>query len=428
MPSKTPKNIIPFLLAIFALILLAIFKKLNFETFGTTVAATTFLMLFAPTIKESFETAREAARNSPTRRLTFLILLLTTLVGLSLAIALANTATTDLIEATVVEHGVTLSFFISRVATPSILIATTGMLIFKVRSVHNLDQQKKTARSIAEAINRWASMNPNTPDVTPEQEKVKVSKYSLLLKEICGKSLHLASATGNRTGQVTEDLCAALLLPDHDDESFSVPVIVGPNTLESALLEHKAPFFKPEKFRLIYNQYYEKLKEKDIPNNREFLDEFRNDSKNYISSAGVIYEVERVISFEDLQDKCLAFRFEFLNNIQKDEREPYKFRQLVGIPVTLVGRKVGVLLLMSHRPKQFYLKDSIYQILGDLMGSAINVGLHDSNLKSFFPTNFSLENCPRLDLDSDTSPSKNRGEAVRVVKGVRHDFSVECPN
>lgn len=286
-----------------------------------------------------------------------------------------------------------------------------------------MDQQKKIIKSITRTINRWAWLNQKDAKNNPQKEKI--SRYSLLLEEICNKALHLASTTGNRASPPVGDLCAVLLLPDHQKEHFHATTCVGPSAFKSALINHKPPFFKPAVFRDLYNKYHSLSQKNDSPDPSELLRQFRRDSEDCISSTGVIYEIEKRISFEDLHHRCLAFRFEFMERIERAERKSYKFRQLIGIPINILGRKIGVLLLMSHRPKQFYPYDSIYWILSDLMGMAIAAGIQDPELKPFFPEDLSLEQCPFLDSEADIS--ERREEAINVLNGVKYDFSVECP-
>src|SRR5262249_50271710 len=109
-------------------------------------------------------------------------------------------------------------------------------------------------------------------------------------------------------------------------------------------------------------------------NDRTLLRRFRDDTKTLVSMAGVVYEVEKELGIDATQHSySLMFRDELFDELDADERPT--FQHVVGIPIVLDRRKVGLFLLLGSRDHTFDLRDRVYSAVGDLLAASIRSGI-----------------------------------------------------
>lgn len=211
-----------------------------------------------------------------------------------------------------------------KVIFPFLVPALFLILDFKVRAVRMLDMQKASLKEIGRALNSWPLEDLHSLPPAPVTSSQLRQSYHHLLDALCQRSLFAASLAGHQENRNVTGLTAVLFLADTKAQHF-VPVAIAGGTpnYRNALERFRPPFFKVEEFRQKFNQVHRKLRKQPV-SKRELpaiLHQFRKGSKNCISTTGVVYAIERRLVFsKNLYDSCIAFRFEFLDQLP-DERK-----------------------------------------------------------------------------------------------------------
>jgi hypothetical protein len=318
--------------------------------------------------------------------------------------------------------------FVFDVFIPFFSVGLLLLLDFKVRTVRMLDLQKRYVKEMSSSLNGWSLPEPALPyfepagpiDITGEVAE----SYECLLQSICRYSLLAASITGQQERPNLRGMTAVFFLADAKDgecRSFiPVPAAIAGGTPEykAVLQELRLPALNAKAFFEIYNAYHRRVQD-ERPDKRRLkaiLNDFRAATSNVVSTTGLVFAVERRLVFDDVVGKCITFRFEPFERLPANQRSLFDIQHLVGIPINIFGRKIGVLLFLADYPKAFYQRDKIYWIIGNVFGSAIKLGVTLGYFRSKGMGNI-LSNAPVLTASDDA-----RATIIEQVKAMKSDF------
>lgn len=314
-----------------------------------------------------------------------------------------------------------LSFAAYHVAAPLLAPTVFVLLASKVRTARMLDAQKRHLGAMARAINGLqfpeqpllqAELNSGT--VTAEE----ASKYERTLAKVCYAALKAVVVAGQYAETDVAGATGILFLADPVAKVFVPVTIVGAEPAYRDKLESfRPPFWAVQSFKNLYNLSVEQAKTRSRKS-KDLLVEFRESTKAMVSTTGVVYEVERELGIDATQHSySLTFRDELFADLELDDRPV--FEQIVGIPILLYGRKLGVFLLLGNREHTFYLRDRIYSVVGDLIGSAIKSGIVLGYFRrEGLPGVFTAS--PKVREDAELAP------AISILNTMRGDFSQSC--
>lgn len=263
------------------------------------------------------------------------------------------------------------------VGAPLVGPAVFAALVFKVNAARMLDLQKRNIQTLAKSLNRF-EMPPDAIIGLEKQARLPTNtianSYQNLLDDACEGALRTASLTGQQLREGTAGDAVILFLADTKGEVF-VPVASAGTSprYKQVLAEFRPPFWRVDGFVARFNEHA-RMKRHGTLSAIDLLEHFREESKDVVSTTGVVYAIERKLCFDHtLRSSCLTFRFEPFNQMETEDRPA--FQQLVGIPVTLFRRKLGVLLFLGSRRRAFHENDAVYWIVGDLIGAAVQLGI-----------------------------------------------------
>ena len=173
-----------------------------------------------------------------------------------------------------------------------------------------------------------------------------------------------------------------LFLADRNTKTFVPVTVIGSDAYKAALASFRPPFWDVDRFGTTYDKYVTSVADHHFQASPTTVRTFRTETASYASLVGAVYEIERKLGFQmkDFRERSLLFRFEPLGHLRPED-EAIEPQSLVGVPITLFRRKVGVLLLLSNRLNGFHTQDPIYPLIGDLVAGAVFLLLATGNLK-----------------------------------------------
>lgn len=289
-------------------------------------------------------------------------------------------------------------------SVPAAVWALVWVVSIKTVGTHAHDTQKLITARMTAQLDR----------IVPAMSDLD---YQGVLAEICELALDAVSQVG--TAWRRRHRNATLFLVDAN--GFVPHVVVGGagNVLKNALSQCDHSYFQRRQFESLYARFHERwLDESRVSRRRKKakrarLAEFRKDSVTVVSTPGVVLGMEKKLAFDRVATRCLTTQFDcLLGNVSEAYRRRFKFMQLIGLPIVVHDRKVGVLQFTAARRWTFHTSDRMYQISANIVGAALQKGLE-----------FGLT--PAADLAQHGMP-RDAGEAVaviRVMNRVSWDFS-----
>ena len=297
------------------------------------------------------------------------------------------------------------------------MIAFLAALTLKTLGTRMLDQQKLHLREMvrarnempAESMERLRSTDRCEPSIND------LDTYRMLLYKICKNSLKAASEAGLQLRRARRGRIALLFLARPERRDFFPFVMVGGSTdYFEALSKNPLKYFDADRFVDHYNAFRGRRRDA-LDQGREppDLDVFRRETRDMTSSPGLVYALEKRLAFDRPFERCLTSSFDFLSSIPEHERHHYEFKQMIGIPIFSSGRKVGVLLLTSRTRHSFHTSDRIYWVIGDVLGSALELGVS----LGMFRTHGVESLCAM-------PGTENPDRLVELINQLQHDFGV----
>lgn len=250
--------------------------------------------------------------------------------------------------------------------------------------------------------------------------------FSEMLTRLCISSLKAASPSNGLSIFRRRGRVAILFVADVEKEEF-IPVALAGGSLGlwKAINKNKPKFIDIEQFIATYNKYHQLFyvngdgKRISKKKRQEAVKNFRKEVSAFSSTEGLVYELERRFSGSDVYRRCLTSNFSFLQGLEGNQQEWFRFRQIVAIPIMPFERRVGVLILAARRNHTFRSADRIHWVIGDMLGSALEYGL-SRGLLARHGDFTSTENFPRR------NESAHIDKLLSRVNTLRHDFSQSC--
>lgn len=314
-------------------------------------------------------------------------------------------------------------FIIKEILLPFLCALLLILLHVKVRANRMLDYQKHFLTNMASARNDWNLPLDKLQFIEPQGschlDKADDDRFRELMESVCGNALLAASATGRRHLGKLDDLIAVVFIADTTYGTFRNAAIAGGTPeYREYLLDFQPSFLDITQFVQRYNEYCDKAERGKLRRNKamEMIDEFRDSVQPFASTAGLVYALERKLVFDNAYEKCMTTSFRFINELPKDQRHLFRFRQVIGIPISVFQKKVGVFLMFSLNRRSFYASDSVYWIIGDMIGTTIQLGISLGYFERFGLMNL-LRNAPYAATDEELAP------IIGIINSLRTDFS-----
>jgi serine/threonine protein kinase len=256
------------------------------------------------------------------------------------------------------------------------------LLIYKSQQIRIMDIQKYYIREMTGSINWRNHPVALIEDNKRSQRAINPGKsdsdlldknYEENLERLCFRAQIAAASTGGKFNP--SDITSTILVANTEDRIF-IPIVSSRYRYKEVLSASRIPFVNLDAFQ---QQYNESCTQRNLETHRSrfmMLRDFRERSKDHVSTAGIVFETETILNYTNVFHKCLTFRFEFLKELIQEgtDIDKYLFRQVVGMPIFISSKKIGVFLLLSRRSHTFYGKDKIYRIIQNCIGSEISIG------------------------------------------------------
>ena len=282
-----------------------------------------------------------------------------------------------------------------------------------------LERQKRYICAMSSAGNGWKAPVQSMPHLAPQNTNVPPSvhhDFSVRLQLLLDLALRTITYPSAEMIPLRRGRTAVLYIADYRRECF-MPVSYSGGTTEyfDALRAAPPPFFDRTRFVAEYNRFYHRA-QKPARKRPPSVREFREAVADFTSTAGVVFELERKLCFDRVWERCLTQSVKFLDCVPEAQREQFHFNQLVAIPIYVFQRKVGTLVFTATRRHVFRRSDNAYEVVGNLVGGAIETGL----AIGFFPQVHGVD-LQVADVPAK-SPRSASNELVNILNQVRHDF------
>lgn len=307
-----------------------------------------------------------------------------------------------------------------RLCVPLLALFLGLALIYKLHAATMLDRQKQNIVTLLLPLDD-ANIIPAAPFLmsSPSSPPPRTHAERLLLEDLCTKAIVAATRVGLRVNPPKAEIVSGIFLADPASRTF-VPLATygGSAAYENAMETFRPPFLDFERFRTLYLEYAKRVADKQPRNLAPYLNEFRRESSTSVSNCGLIFDLERKFSFgPSLYTRCIAHRFEFLARIPEHERRRFMFEESVGLPITILGRKVGVFLLLSNRYGTFYPRDrGLYTAIANLVGLGVRCLFQTRAIEEWVPE-ARWDRYPMVGADEE-----RRLEIVRFVNSITPNF------
>lgn len=284
------------------------------------------------------------------------------------------------------------TLWMHRLAAPGLVAVLSLALLFKLRTSTMLDRQKQGLVALLGPLDDPKILGTATPLLMRSRQTRSVPgshpPAKRLLEHICERATSAATRVGLRISPPRASVIAGFFLADVTQKTF-IPIASfgGTAAYETAMETFRPPFLDFQGFKGLYESFAIKTARDPKSDLTSMFESFRLASRGLVSNCGMVYALERTFAFgPNLMGRCVAHRFEFLQAIPEAERPRYWFEQSVGIPISVLGRKVGVLLLLSNRYGTFYPHDrSLFLALGGFASLAVRNLFQSGAIEEWIP-------------------------------------------